>query len=78
MSIYLSQGAIGSNVKHLQVMLNYLVVQKEQLKVDGIFGPKTRTNVVQFQQTSNLGQDGIVGPLTSKALFRSVFSAILK
>ena len=78
MSIYLSQGVVGQNVEHLQMMLNYLIPQQTPLKVDGIFGPKTRLIVVQFQKVSNLSQDGIVGPLTSKELVRSVLSSILK
>jgi len=32
--------------------------------VDGIFGSKTKTAVLAFQNANGLGTDGIVGPLT--------------
>lgn len=36
---------------------------------DGIFGPKTRAAVANFQQNHGLAPDGIVGPRTKAALF---------
>lgn len=39
---------------------------------DGIYGPATRRKVVVFQQSSGLKADGIVGPVTSRALLDAV------
>lgn len=37
--------------------------------VDGIFGPKTKEAVLQFQRDQNVSvKDGIVGPVTWKTL----------
>lgn len=38
------------------------------LKIDGIFGPKTRAAVMRFQRAHRLAVDGIVGPHTTAAL----------
>jgi peptidoglycan hydrolase-like protein with peptidoglycan-binding domain len=83
--MYLMIGAVGPNVAYLQQMLNYLsgpwsggrkFHQRNQLVVDGKFGPLTRARVVAFQKMSNLSPDGIVGPITSKALLASVLYAL--
>jgi peptidoglycan hydrolase-like protein with peptidoglycan-binding domain len=36
--------------------------------VDGVFGPKTLSALIRFQQARNLQADGILGPQTSQAL----------
>jgi len=48
-------------VKILQILLNIP-------KPDGIFGKITKNYVVKFQKGKGLGADGIVGPMTWKAL----------
>lgn len=53
----LRQGYRGEQVKCLQGFLRGLVV-------DGIFGQKTKSSVVEFQKFNNLVPDGIVGPIT--------------
>jgi peptidoglycan hydrolase-like protein with peptidoglycan-binding domain len=60
-------------------MLNFLEEpgnQGNQLKVDGIFGPKTHARVVSFQKTARVPADGIVGPVTGSALVAGVMHAI--
>lgn len=61
----LSDGSRGSKVKGLQYMLNK---HGEELKKDGIFGPKTLEAVRKLQQEHGLKVDGIVGPKTLKVL----------
>ena len=61
-------GSTGAQVKALQTELNregYTVGP-----VDGIFGPKTKAGVVQFQTGQGLTADGIVGAATQAALDR--------
>jgi hypothetical protein len=64
----LRQGSKGEEVKCLQTMLN--TKQLSNLVVDGLFGPKTRAAVINFQLTNQLVGDGIVGPLTRGVLGR--------
>ncbi len=56
----------GEDVRRLQARLNE--IGNFGLTVDGIFGPATRTAVVRFQRSRGLDDDGIVGPLTFRAL----------
>ena len=62
----ISQGATGPDVRWLQ----YLLVRRtlSYPDIDGIFGPKTKQGVEEFQKYSNLAVDGIVGPHTWGAL----------
>jgi len=64
-SSLLKEGSNGQNVKELQKRLNQLGYN---LIVDGIFGHKTKTAVLDFQNKNNLIVDGIVGKETFKAL----------
>ena len=64
----LSSGATGSDVIELQSRLNNAPLGSVPLDVDGIFGPKTRARVVEFQARKGLAADGIVGPKTWAAL----------
>lgn len=61
----LKYGSTGSEVKTLQTALNRAECN---LTVDGVFGNKTTTAVKAFQGKHNLTQDGVVGPVTWKAL----------
>lgn len=69
----LHQGSTGTEVEKLQQKLNVQGAEPP-LKVDGIFGPLTRSAAVHFQQTHQditgkpLAADGIVGKLTWGAL----------
>lgn len=61
----ISQGDQGAEVYAIQYLLrshNYNLV------VDGIFGPQTKSQVIQFQGDKGLTVDGIVGPQTWSAL----------
>lgn len=60
-------GEKSTRVSDLQKRLNALGT-KPPLKLDGIYGPKTRAAVIQFQKAHGLKPDGLVGPLTTKAL----------
>ena len=53
-------GSKGIDVRKLQ--------EKLGIKVDGIFGPKTKQAVIKFQQVNLLQADGVVGPKTNQAL----------
>ena len=53
-------GLTGNDVKEVQARLG--------VRADGIFGRATRRAVENFQSKHNLTQDGIVGPLTKKAM----------
>lgn len=57
----LRKGSTGQGVKELQEKLNKLGYG---LVVDGDFGNKTQTAVLDFQRKSNIEIDGIVGPTT--------------
>jgi hypothetical protein len=58
--LILKTGQTGGDVKVLQELL--------RIKVDGVFGIKTRQAVINFQNSNGLRADGIVGPLTWNAL----------
>lgn len=55
----------GADVKRLQARL--------EIEVDGIFGPKTRDAVINWQKAHGLTADGIVGPVTWNALFPPMY-----
>ena len=60
----LSEGSIGEYVKSLQSYLNVVSNKSPTislLRVDGIFGPKTKAAVMEFQRIFELKQDGVVG-----------------
>ena len=63
----LSIGSTGPDVRRLQVLF-VMMKDMDYSEIDGNFGPKTQEAVKSFQQGSNLTADGVVGPLTWKAL----------
>jgi peptidoglycan hydrolase-like protein with peptidoglycan-binding domain len=60
-------GSTGDDVRRLQ---RILVMTKglDYTEIDGVFGPKTLAAVKDFQSSSGLTADGIVGPNTWHAL----------
>jgi Putative peptidoglycan binding domain/L,D-transpeptidase catalytic domain len=64
----LRSGAEGRAVEALQRRLAELGYQVHE--VDGQFGSETHHAVVAFQKVNRLGRDGVVGPVTRKALER--------
>jgi lipoprotein-anchoring transpeptidase ErfK/SrfK len=64
----LQSGSEGAQVKALQHRLHELGYQVQA--ADGQFGPETHHSVVAFQKVNHLGRDGVVGPITRKALER--------
>jgi peptidoglycan hydrolase-like protein with peptidoglycan-binding domain len=64
----LRSGSEGAAVKALQRRLHELGYQVQA--ADGQFGPETHHSVVAFQKVNRLGRDGVVGPITRKALER--------
>ncbi|MDP2350494.1 MAG: peptidoglycan-binding domain-containing protein, partial [Chloroflexota bacterium] len=67
-------GFTGEDVKQLQMKLRNVRERRHDLdaqryaRIDGIFGPLTRQDVIDFQGDTGLGADGIVGPKTWDAL----------
>jgi peptidoglycan hydrolase-like protein with peptidoglycan-binding domain len=64
----LRSGSEGHAVEALQRRLAELGYQVHE--VDGQFGSETQHAVVAFQKVNRLGRDGVVGPVTRKALER--------
>lgn len=51
----------GEDVRRIQQLL--------ETTVDGVYGPKTEAAVAEFQHANGLYDDGIVGPVTYRAMF---------
>jgi N-acetylmuramoyl-L-alanine amidase len=62
----LRSGSDGRAVEALQRRLAELGYQVHE--ADGEFGPETHHAVVAFQKVNRIGRDGVVGPVTRKAL----------
>lgn len=58
----LSFGSSGSAVRKLQEDLASLGYDCG--KIDGLYGSKTKTQVIKFQQKVNIKDDGVAGPIT--------------
>lgn len=78
--IQVRQGSSGDAVRAVQEEIVYrdLTGNPTTGVVDGIFGPKTHAFVVSFQQALHteygLAVDGIVGPMTWRALVAGLLS----
>lgn len=67
----LYQGMSGTDVADAQTKLNAADADPV-LELDGLFGPLTRQEVIDFQRANDLQVDGIVGPQTWGHLDRGV------
>jgi len=71
-STVLRQGSQGPDVITLQYLLDLISEYYPTVPApaqDGIFGSGTRQSVIAFQKAMGLQSDGIVGPLTWRALY---------
>ncbi len=69
MSRLLRLGSRGPDVSEVQSALNRAGGSRlPPLGADGIFGQKTHARVQEFQRSKGLAVDGIVGPMTRRAL----------
>jgi len=69
--IQVRQGSQGDAVRGVQEEFQFRNLSGDPsigLQVDGIFGPKTDAAVRGFQQALQIAVDGIVGPVTWRAL----------
>jgi peptidoglycan hydrolase-like protein with peptidoglycan-binding domain len=70
----LRYGSTGEDVKQLQMKLRNVKEREHdrdvtgKARIDGIFGPLTKQDVIDFQGDTGLDADGIVGPKTWDAL----------
>lgn len=77
----LRYGDTGDDVKVLQMKLGQIKERewdREEsglARIDGIFGPLTREDVIEFQSDTGLDPDGVVGPRTWNALHSLVPAA---
>lgn len=63
MYTFLMEGCVLPSVTALQILLNR-TRKDNKIQVDGIFGPVTRSAVVDFQRMKRIQPDGIVGSTT--------------
>ncbi len=67
-------GSTGEDVKLLQMKLHQVREREHdrdanrRSRKDGIFGPLTRQDVIDFQGDTGLDADGVVGPRTWNAI----------
>ncbi|MFD5160377.1 peptidoglycan-binding protein [Streptomyces hawaiiensis] len=65
----LQSGSKGADVRSAQQLL---AARGYTLEADGIFGPNTRSAVIQFQKSQSLAADGVIGPNTWSKLIKTV------
>lgn len=78
-SSVLRLGTSGQDVITLQYLLNVAAEFNSAIPApvqDGNFGPETQQSVAAFQIAAGLSPDGIVGPLTWRALYNTYLGAV--
>ena len=71
------RGSTGDAVRGVQVEFQFRNLSGDPaqgLQIDGIFGPKTEAAVRGFQDALDVTVDGIVGPVTWRALVSGMLS----
>lgn len=71
------RGSTGDAVRGVQVEFQFRNLSGDPaqgLQVDGVFGPKTEAAVRGFQDALDITVDGIVGPVTWRALVSGMLS----
>jgi peptidoglycan hydrolase-like protein with peptidoglycan-binding domain len=71
------RGSTGDAVRGVQVEFQFRNLSGDPaqgLQVDGVFGPKTEAAVRGFQDALEITVDGIVGPVTWRALVSGMLS----
>ena len=64
----------GDREHPVRTLQHLLRARNHPVAVDGIFGPKTDAAVRGFQQALGITVDGIVGPVTWRALISGMLS----
>jgi peptidoglycan hydrolase-like protein with peptidoglycan-binding domain len=73
--IQVKRGSQGDAVRAVQEEFRFRAGDPSHaLQVDGIFGPKTDPSVRDFQRALGITVDGIVGPVTWRALVSGMLS----
>ena len=75
--IVVTTGSTGDAVRAVQEEFQFRNLSGDPSQgpaVDGVFGPKTRAAVRGFQQALGITVDGIVGPVTWRALVSGMLS----
>ena len=67
-TVTVDAGDRGEAVRAVQCALNVGRSAATDLGLDGVFGPATRSAVVEFQDINGLAPDGVVGPRTYRSL----------
>lgn len=75
-TVTIRQGSTGEYVFLAQfflILASEFVASIEPIAMDGIYGPKTAEAVRDFQTAYGINADGIVGPVTWRALYDTYF-----
>ena len=75
--VQVKKGSTGDAVRAVQEVIKFHDLsggEAPPVQIDGIFGPRTDTFVRGFQTALGIASDGIVGPITWRALVSGMLS----
>lgn len=75
--VQVKKGSVGDAVRAVQEVMKFHDLSDGEgppVQVDGIFGPRTDTWIRGFQTALGISVDGIVGPITWRALVSGMLS----